>query len=466
MIYTDYTVLVMVMLVMVIGRFLIRKLPKKRYNLIYFLLTGTAVFCYAKNEPAYLLFFLLSVGGNVLAGRGVYSIRKEWLRKTVFIAAVAADALLLAAAKVCGAMDNSFVIPLGLSFLTFREISYLADMYARKVTPFADPMCDAAYITMFTQMLSGPITKYKEFVEADRYADGFEDAAFVNNLTGGVERIMAGLAKKILIADTLAVITNRAFGMPVEELPIQFAWVGAVCYSLQLYYDFSGYSDMAIGFTELLGFRCPENFNYPYMSGSISEFWRRWHITLGSWFRDYVYFPLGGSRVSKGRVFLNLLVVWLLTGLWHGVDLSFVIWGMIHCTFAVIEHFTGVSKTEKKPLQIVWRIVTLLAVVLAWVMFRAENAAHGLLFIKAMFVPNTGVNLASFTYCMQSYWWLMIVAAVFALPVVPKLRERCGEGKAAVVYDAVSAAVLVLLFVLAMAMSANRLNDTFAYANF
>ena len=251
--------------------------------------------------------------------------------------------------------------------------------------------------------------------------------------------------------------------MSTSDLSASSAWLGAVCFSLQLYYDFSGYSDMAIGFTGLLGYKCPENFRYPYASGSITEFWRRWHITLGEWFRNYVYIPLGGSRTSKARTLLNLFIVWLLTGLWHGSRLTFVVWGMIHFTFAAAEHFTGVHKSGNRAVRVIWRIAAMLAVVLAWVMFRADSVPHGLRYIKAMFLPN-GTFFPGYT--LRSYWKLIAAALLFSLPVTEKLREKMSGTKSRMLYNAVSAAVTAVLFAAAAAFFTNRANDTFAYANF
>lgn len=440
--------------------------PNKYVTARYIILTIAALFCYYSNARNYYLLFTLSVLANVLVGRGICRLESQKRRKLLFILAIAADVMILAAAKVMTFKKNDFIMPLGLSFFTFREISYLADMYTGKVKPFDNMLGDVVYITMFTQLQSGPIMKYSDFVGADMYRGGFLSRENIDSLTNGAQRFMIGFAKKVIIADSLAKIANKMFGMDADALSPEFAWIGAIAFSLQLYYDFSGYSDMAIGFTNILGYKCPENFNYPYISASISEFWRRWHITLGAWFREYIYFPLGGSRVNKGRVVLNLFVVWLLTGLWHGSHLSFVVWGMIHFVFAVTEHFTGIAKTKNKAARAIWRIVTLLAVVLAWVMFRAEGVSHGLLYIKAMFVRLGGVSAGMAFNYIKPNLWLMITAVLFSLPVVPKVKEKMSGTKLRAVYNTAYSIAAVLLFAAALALMASGSINTFAYANF
>lgn len=463
MTYSDIELLPFVAVITVIASSAARKLPKFRSMILYIFTIIMAILCYCYNAGEYFLLFGGSIIMNVIAGRTICTVKSTKVKKAVFIAAVSADALLIAGAKFLSFRNGSFIMPLGLSFYTFREISYLADIYTGKCKPLDDPIGDIAYIAMFTQIQSGPITRYSSFTVSDINSGGVSGAEWVNNLTDGIQRIMLGFSKKILIADTLASIVKTEFSIGTDDISLPAAWLGAVCFALQLYYDFSGYSDMAIGFTNLLGYKCPENFNYPYASGSITEFWRRWHITLGEWFKHYVYIPLGGSRSSKSRTLLNLLIVWLLTGLWHGSRLTFVVWGMIHFTFAAIEHFTGIHKTKNLPTRIIWRIVTITAVIIAWVMFRAGSVSYGLGYIRAMFVPN-GMDIPR--YPLLPYWKLIAASALFSLPVAAKLREKVSGKKAEAVYDFVSAAFIVLLFVIAISVFYNRTNNTFAYANF
>lgn len=448
------------------GCCMIRHLPKKYCVVRSILLIVAALLSYFSNCEEYYMLFIASVGLNVAAGRAMLKLESKKARRALLIAAVSADVLVLAGAKVITFAKSDFIMPLGLSFFTFREISYLADLYTGKSKPCDNPIDDVVYITLFTQLQSGPIMQYGEFTNADMYKKGLTVPENINSITNGIQRIMAGFAKKVLIADTLAKISSKAFALQGSGLSTSMAWLGAACFSLQLYYDFSGYSDMAIGMTNIFGYSCKENFNYPYCSGSISEFWRRWHISLGEWFRDYVYFPLGGSRVKLPRVVLNLFVVWLLTGLWHGSSLSFVVWGMIHFVFAAIEHFTKIHKSQKTYVRMVWRIVTVLAIVVGWVMFRANGVMNGLYVIKAMFIPTgkTGAALAEVSFGI--YWWVIGLAAVFSLPVLPKLKERFSKGKSAIVFDTAYSIITVVLFVLALALAANNANDTFAYANF
>lgn len=450
----------------IIGNLLTKLFPKYREWISGIFIISVSVFCYFSNQKRFLLLFCVSVILNVVMGRILCRIRNEKKRKVIFIASVSADILVLALFKYLSFIQTSLVMPLGLSFFSFREISYLIDIYLGKITPLHNPLSDVSYIMMFTQLQSGPITKYKDFVNADLNVHTLSYSKYISHVSDGIPRIMVGFIKKTLIADTLSDIVKMSFAQDVKNLSLPIAWMSAVCFSLQLYYDFSSFSDMAIGLTNILGYKCPENFNYPYASASISEFWRRWHITLGSWFKEYVYFPLGGSRCSKARVFFNLLIVWLLTGLWHGSKLSFVVWGLLHCCFAVIEHFTGIHKTENKALKIIWRIVTLLVVLLGWVMFRADSVMHGLLYIKAMVIPNANVDMLSCIQTVSPYLIVMIIALVFSLPLIQKIKEKLAGKKAEKVYEWFMTCSVILLFAVSLAIQINRGTNTFVYANF
>ena len=412
-----------------------RKLPKYRDHVLLIFIILTSITSYIYNAEKYIFLFLGSVIFNVLTGWIISSVKNEKIRKAVFIVAVTTDVIVLSGYKFMSFQQSEFLIPFGLSFFTFREISYMADVYTRKVEPMSNPLGNVAYIVLFTQLQSGPIIQYKDYIEADENGKKLTNIEWANCVTGGVQRIMIGFAKKMLIANTLNSIVNYFFSIEPADMAMPTAWFGAICFSLQLYYDFSGYSDIAIGFTNLLGYNCRENFNYPYASGSITEFWRRWHISLGEWFKNYVYIPLGGSRKSTPRIILNLFVVWLLTGLWHGSRFNFVIWGMIHFAFAATEHFTGVNKSKSVIIKIAWRFVSMIAIVVAWVMFRAENVTNGLLYIKAMFVSVDNGGSPYPTYFFRAYWKIVVVALIFSLPVSVKLKEKMRGKNAALIYD-------------------------------
>ncbi|MEQ1637405.1 MAG: MBOAT family O-acyltransferase, partial [Methylococcales bacterium] len=270
-------------------------------------------------------------------------------------------------------------LPLGISFFTFHGISYLVDIY-RKESPVEHRFINAAlYITLFPQLVAGPIIRYHDIAEQIKSRQ-HSLALFAS----GTERFIIGLAKKTVLANPLGEVADTVFNLPGNELHSGIAWLGLICYSLQIYFDFSGYSDMAIGLGRMLGFRFLENFNYPYIARSIQEFWRRWHISLSNWFRDYLYIPLGGNRVSPFRTYLNLNIVFFLCGLWHGASWNFIIWGMIHGCFLSLER-TRFSILLEQSYAPVRHIYTLLVVMLAWVFFRCDDLQSATHYLAVMF---------------------------------------------------------------------------------
>jgi alginate O-acetyltransferase complex protein AlgI len=270
-------------------------------------------------------------------------------------------------------------LPLGISFFTFQAISYLVDVFRKEVQPQRNFVDLALYISFFPQLIAGPIVRYHDIARQLK-----ERVTTWKLFSSGVERFILGLAKKVLLANTFAFVADDIFALPASQLTMSAAWLGAICYSLQIYFDFSGYSDMAIGLGRMFGFELPENFNFPYIAKSIRDFWRRWHISLSTWFRDYLYIPLGGNRKGRQRVLFNLLIVFLLTGLWHGASWTFVCWGLLHGLFMIIEktRFGRMLENTWSPVQ---HSYTLLIVLLGWVLFRAENFGHAGYFFQAMF---------------------------------------------------------------------------------
>ena len=286
------------------------------------------------------------------------------------------------------ALDIS--LPLGISFDTFQSMSYTIDVYRRQVAPTRNFLDFACYVTMFPQLVAGPIVRYRDVAAELRHrivtAEGF---------SYGCLRFTQGLAKKVLISNTVAVPTDRIFALPADQLSTPLAWLGVLGYSIQIYFDFSGYSDMAIGLGRMLGFTFPENFNYPYISGSIQEFWRRWHISLSTWFRDYLYFPLGGDRVGRVRVYFNLVTVFFLCGLWHGADYGYVLFGLYHGVFLVLERMGLARRLQRWPMLL--RLgYTHLVLNLGWVVFRSSGPSQMGDFFQAMvgFGVETGQALS------------------------------------------------------------------------
>jgi alginate O-acetyltransferase complex protein AlgI len=271
-------------------------------------------------------------------------------------------------------------MPIGISFYTFQALSYVVDVYRGDTPAQRDIYKLALYICLFPQLIAGPIVKYHDVAEQIEKRDVTFD-----KVVYGIKRFIIGLSKKMLLANTLGAVADKIFTQPVEQFDCFTAWIGAVAYSFQLFYDFSGYSDMAIGLGSIFGFKFLENFNYPYISKSITEFWRRWHISLSTWFKEYLYIPLGGNRVAKWRNYLNLFIVFLATGFWHGAAWNFIFWGLWHGMFIIFEKATGWHKKEGKFVAFIQHIYCILAFVIGWVMFRADTMNYAWQYIQNMF---------------------------------------------------------------------------------
>jgi alginate O-acetyltransferase complex protein AlgI len=312
----------------------------------------------------------------------------------------------------------SLALPIGISFYTFHHISYVVDVYRGERPALRDKVSFITYIAMFPQLVAGPIVRYREI--ADQLTQ--QRSHRLDDIAAGFPRFALGLCKKVVIADSLAPLVDACFATPADQLTTATAWLGAIGYTLQLYFDFSGYSDMAIGLGRMLGFRLPENFARPYSSASITEFWRRWHMSLSRWFRDYVYIPLGGNRHGARTTYRNLWIVFVLVGFWHGANWTFLFWGLYHGTMLVIErrHDWAVAAVEPQR-RLARRALTLLLVVFGWVLFRSPDLSTALVFLQRMVIPDLGglpdVVAASLTH--QRLAILLLAAVVFLLPTEP-----------------------------------------------
>lgn len=310
-------------------------------------------------------------------------------------------------------------LPIGISFFTFQAISYVVDVYRGDIKASRSLLNFAMYKAFFPQLIAGPIVRYKDVAKqiVSRHTT-FKQFKY------GVERFIIGLGKKVLIANTAAAVADQIFKIPAAELTPAASWLGIICYSLQIYFDFSGYSDMAIGMGHMFGFRFLENFNYPYIARSIKDFWRRWHISLSSWFRDYLYIPLGGNRAQGWRVYFNLVLVFFLCGLWHGASWSFVVWGLWHGLFLVLERTSFGAKLEKlaPPFQYAY---TLLVVFVGWVFFRSDTLSGALAYLKAMFALGTWSSTAypCSAYLSLDLMLVMVLGVLFSAPVVGLARR-------------------------------------------
>lgn len=305
----------------------------------------------------------------------------------------------------------NIALPIGISFYTFQTMSYTIDVYRKKVKANYDFIDFATYVTLFPQLIAGPIVRYEQ-VHTQLKSRTISTSKFAI----GVERFIIGLSKKMIIANTFAYIADQIFSYSPDVLSLGAAWLGIIAYSFQIYFDFSAYSDMAIGLGKMFGFDIPENFNYPYIAKSIKDFWRRWHISLSTWFRDYLYIPLGGNRVNNVRLYVNLFLVFLVTGLWHGASYNFIIWGLFHGIFLVIERlgFDKILERLWSPLQ---HLYTLLLVLIAWVFFRVETLPDAIGYLKVMFGGNTAAKLYPDVYLNQEIYFMFLIAVLFSMPI-------------------------------------------------
>jgi len=361
---------------------------------------------------------------------------------------------------------TNFILPIGISFFTFQALSYVIDVY-RGIPAQKNLGYLGLYVSFFPQLIAGPIVRYTTIMEQLESRE-ITAASF----SKGVKRFLIGFNKKMLLANILAQVADVAFAM--EGLSVGMAWLGAISYTLQIFFDFVGYSEMAIGLGLMFGFRFLENFNYPYISKTLTEFWRRWHISLGSWFRDYLYFPLGGSRVkSKRRLAFNLAVVWLATGIWHGANWTFLLWGMLHGIVVIIEKLFNIpTRVErKKGLAFIYRGFTLCVVVIGWVLFRADNLSVGLHYIKAMLrLSGNGFGRSDvmFHFYLREYGAILLAGLICSVPLFAAAKERISAKGArwAEVCDGVSGVVQFGLFILGVSFLVMNAHNPFIYFNF
>ena len=322
--------------------------------------------------------------------------------------------------------QTSILLPVGISFYTFQAMSYLIDVYRKEVETQKKFINLGLYISLFPQLIAGPIVRYHDInLQLSNRTYSYK------KFSSGVMRFTIGMAKKVFIANNMAIIADHFFNMETSGLSPVYAWLGIIAYTLQIYYDFAGYSDMAIGLGRMFGFEFLENFNLPYIAKSIMEFWRRWHISLSSWFRDYLYIPLGGNRKGKNRTYVNLFIVFFVTGFWHGSSWNFVVWGLLHGTFLVIER-VGFGKILEKLPSIFRYIYTLFVVIIAWVLFRADDFSHAWEYYKAMFgatdvITNKFEIFEYVNYEITFYFIIGVLGAFNFFPFIQKMANRFFE---------------------------------------
>ncbi len=387
---------------------------------------------YAWGEPSYLAIMILTIIVNYLGALALDKWRKH--KFPIVTATILIDLsfliyfkyfnFIIENANALFSMDATFIkviMPIGISFYTFQAISYLIDVYREEVPVQKDFYKMALYIALFPQLVAGPIVKYHDVDEQiDHRTVTFDKVAY------GVKRFIIGLSKKMLIANTMGAVADKIFVQPVEQFDTLTAWAGALAYSLQLFYDFSGYSDMAIGLGAIFGFKFLENFNYPYISKSITEFWRRWHISLSTWFKEYLYIPLGGNRKGKYRTLFNLFIVFLATGIWHGASWVFVAWGLWHGIFIIFEKLTGWNKEKTKlSYRVLQHVYTIFVFIIGWVLFRSETLTYAVDYIKNMFGLIEGHKIAyDLAYYIDNKEIIaFIVGVLCAMPVFSKILQ-------------------------------------------
>lgn len=413
--------------------------PNKLRNPI--LLVFSLIF-YASGEPKNIIVMLVSVLIAYLTALWFSSLAGK-KRKTVFVLSIVLSVLPLVYFKYAdflisnlnsltglGIPKTGATLPIGISFYTFQVVGYLADVYRNDCKAAKNPFDLALYVALFPQLIAGPIVRYTDVDEAIKHREHNIDSVY-----NGIMRFSVGMFKKVMIANVLGELCN-SLGTSMLG-----GWVYALSSSLQIYYDFSGYSDMAIGLGQVFGFHFNENFNYPYISSSISEFWRRWHISLGSWFRDYVYIPLGGNRVSFIKWIRNVLVVWMFTGLWHGAEWTFVFWGLYFALFLVLEKLLH-GFFEKLP-SAVRHIYVIIAVIISFVLFDSSSLADFASRIVTMFDFSTLTDTSSIYY-LRSYAITLIIAMIGSTPLIKKLVSRVNDNVKAVLSPIVCASVLII----------------------
>ena len=458
MLFSSLIFLVFFLPCVLFGYYVIFRKSRRFQN--YFLLLASLGF-YAWGEPWFVLVMMLSICANFMFGLLVDKFKRgagyadtplgqKKARAALTLSVVFNLTIIFIFKYLMFTLKNingllgtdifvpKIALPIGISFFTFQAISYVVDIYRGRGQVQKNLLNVGLYISFFPQLIAGPIVRYETI------ADQIENRKESFDLfSSGVCRFIAGFAKKVFLANSFAVIADKVFAVATTDYcSVSFAWLGAIAYTLQIYYDFSGYSDMAIGLGRMFGFQFLENFNYPYTSRSVSEFWRRWHMSLGSWFRDYVYFPLGGSRVnSKGRLVFNLLVVWFLTGLWHGANWTFICWGLMYFVLISAEKLTGFEKrlSQISDTSVAGRVFshfyTMVLVVFGWVFFRSDSMGDAINYFSIMFGNS---NVAFFDkfflgYVKENAWYLFF-GLLFSAPAVPKfgafMKRKFGDGNA------------------------------------
>ncbi len=432
----------------------------------YFLLFMSMVF-YAYGEPLFVGIMILEIVIGWLLGKKIELMQQQKNKKRWLYIGVFFFVAMLFVFKYLTFFNTQFsvffsvstpdidiALPIGISFFTFQLLSYIFDVYYGKAKAQSNILNLGLYITLFPQLIAGPIVRYevieKQILQRQENLPNFAD---------GMLRFSYGLGKKVLIANYMAMVADNIFSAGAPEA-IATAWLGAIAYTLQIYFDFSGYSDMAIGLSKMFGFSIAENFKYPYIANSVTDFWRRWHISLSSWFKDYVYIPLGGNRCNKGRWLFNLFIVWILTGIWHGANWTFLCWGLWYFIWLVCEKLTGITN----KMGVFSHVYTILVIIIGWVFFRSNSMEEAVLYVKAMGGISENVLVDS-TFCnyLTGCYTILIIALVLSMPIVPYIQNKyCCKIWGKNVESLVGAAIFLVSVLMCISGSYNP----FIYFNF
>ena len=443
-------------------------------------LFAASLFFYTFGEGSFILLMLGEILLDYLLALFLNRSQKRWARRTLLSIAIISNIGILGIFKYASFVCVDILhlppdavgiaadihLPLGISFFTFQALSYVLDVYMGKVAATGSFLNVGLYVSFFPQLVAGPIVRFTDIADAinnrKESIDGF---------SSGVVRFLIGLSKKVLIANNMALVADAAWKLIIGdrlETSVAMAWLGAISYTLQIYFDFSGYSDMAIGLGKIFGFDFPENFKHPYIATSLTEFWRRWHISLSSWFRDYVYIPLGGSRRGEARTYINLMIVWLLTGIWHGANYTFVVWGLLYGILLMIEKVICAHKAIRKQSliqRIFGHLYTMIVVTLAWVIFRSDSINDAVIYILGMFGRGSGklVDRVFVAYLKQNICFY-IPAIIGCMPILESLEIKFGEKNP--IYNVAFGATVLAGFVISVSYIINNGYNPFIYFNF
>lgn len=441
----------------------------------YVMLAASLIF-YAWGEPVYIILMILSIILNYFCGQDIYEKRDNArAMKMSLMFGVVMNLLILGFFKYYGLLMDTvnailpidipyrvLALPIGISFYTFQAMSYLIDVYRKEVKPQENILYFALYISMFPQLIAGPIVRYIDIEEQLK-----ERSINPNKFGEGAMYFIRGLAKKVVLANTFGAVYEQVAAMQMGSFSTLTAWVGAIAYAFQIYFDFGGYSDMAIGLGKMFGFEFLPNFNYPYIAKSITDFWRRWHISLSTWFREYVYIPLGGNRCTPSRHILNLLIVWMLTGLWHGAQWNFMFWGLYYGVILILEKYLWGSKIEKLP-SAVQHIYAFVLVLFGWVFFFSPTLGYAGQYLKVMFgIGAKGIFDKQGFFMIFTNWLLIVIAILASAPRGYKLLKKItGCWQSEEVRAIVTCAVYIAMFLLCIAFLVTETYNPFLYFRF